>query len=157
LLRKLWQLALLTLHALQEIVRDVKDPPSHKSYTYPVEYAATDDYGEILHDVFGDYDREAGILEGRLTPGQGTDYPGELGPDDHSGLLTSTQPQPATELEDVCLERAVYESATEEYEDAPGFIDPMDGLEEGADDQEEASENSDATENEPTQTSNGHA
>ena len=33
----------------------------------------------MTHDVFED---EAGILEGRLTPGQGTDYLGELGPED---------------------------------------------------------------------------
>eukprot|EP00045_Choanoeca_perplexa_P015624 m.199160 g.199160 ORF g.199160 m.199160 type:complete len:732 (-) comp17043_c0_seq39:84-2279(-) len=124
-------------YVMTEIVRDVKEPPPQKSYTYPVEYAVTNDYGEILNDVFEDYDREAGILEGRLTPGQGTDYPGELGPDDHSGLLTSTEPQPPTEPETQTLERAVYESATEEYEDPPGFVDPMDREESEEDDEDE--------------------
>jgi hypothetical protein len=118
----------------------------------------TNDYGEILDNVFEDYDREAGILEGRLTPGQGTDYPGELGPEDHSGLLTSTQPQPPTEPESMCLDRAVYESATEEYEDPSGFVDPMDRVDEdddGDEDAESVLENGDAAENGAE--TNGHA
>jgi hypothetical protein len=122
---------------LQEIKRDIKDPPQRKPYTFPTEYAATQPYEILLQDVQPAWTRETGILTGKLTPGVGTDFPGDVGAEDHSGLLTTTRNKPVPPEEGRCLTRAVYESSAEEYEDPPGFVDPLDRTEDDEDAAEE--------------------
>ncbi|EGD72373.1 hypothetical protein PTSG_00393 [Salpingoeca rosetta] len=113
-------------YVMQEIKRDTKEAPPHKAYTYPQDYAATPAYGAVLENVKPDWTREEGIMEGQVKPGRGTDFAGEKGDEDHSGVLTSTLPKPLEAPEQQRLDRAVYESDAGEYEDPEGFVDPID-------------------------------
>lgn len=124
----------------QEVRRDNVTPPPHKSYVYPTEYAATDAYGSLLADVQPVWQREDAINQGTLTPGKGPDFPGEPGPDDTSGLLTTTQEQPYSEDEKHKLVRALYQSDVGEYSDPEGFVDPMDAIDEDDEEEEEEAE-----------------
>ena len=113
-------------YVMQEIQRDTKEAPPHKTYTYPQEYDATPEYSEILKATASDWTREAGINAGTVKPGRKTDFPDELGAEDHSGVLTTTLPKPLAAPEATRLERAVYESDSGEYSDPEGFVDPVD-------------------------------
>jgi phage host-nuclease inhibitor protein Gam len=124
----------------KEIKRDTQTPPPHKEYVYPEEYAATDAYGSILSDIPEVWQREDGINKGAIVPGKGPDFPGEPGPDDESGLLTSTKEQPHSPEEQHQLDRAMYQSEAGEYSDPEGFVDPLDRVDEDEEDEEEGDE-----------------
>lgn len=103
-------------YVVQDIVRDTQQSPAKKGYTYPHEYAATDPYADILADVPDDWSREVNILEGKSDQGRGTDYPGELGADDGSGLLESTADKPRAVDKAKVIDEAAYMSSPEDYE-----------------------------------------
>lgn len=113
-------------YVMQEIERDTKDSPVHKTYSYPQDYAKTPEYASLLSDNKDGWTREVGIVEGNVKPGRGTDYPGLKGAADKSGLLTSTLPKPLAPPEQHRLDRAQYDSDMGEYSDPEGFVDPMD-------------------------------
>lgn len=113
----------------------MQEPPPQKTYTYPTEYASTAAYEELLREQSTEWSRETGILNGRMSAGVGTDYPGDRGSEDRSGLLTTTVEKASTVEEAHVLDRAIYESCAEEYEDPDGFVDPIDRLSEHDTDQ----------------------
>eukprot|EP00055_Hartaetosiga_balthica_P011863 m.55546 g.55546 ORF g.55546 m.55546 type:complete len:1149 (+) comp7756_c1_seq3:30-3476(+) len=122
-------------YVLQEIKRDIDDPPSRKEYVYPTKYKHTDKYENILTDVTDEWTREASVNKGSLAPGKGVDFPGERGKLDNSGLLTSTVEQPPEPTDQLQLDRAAYDSDADEYSDPEGFVDPMDREPDESDDE----------------------
>ena len=131
-------------YVMQEIKRDPKENPQRKDYVYPTEYAKTDEYATILQDVSAEYDREANIRDGKLQPGKGPDYPGELGPQDLSGIIENTAPRPAAPEAQEALGKAAAESddnySSEEEEDAPTLDTPVSPLGKHASAEDESEE-----------------
>jgi hypothetical protein len=77
----------------QEITRDFEPLPSKKQVVYPTKYASTPAYSEVLADQAPVWTREEGLLTGALAPGKPVDYPGEKGPEDWSGILSTKAPE----------------------------------------------------------------
>lgn len=102
-------------YVMQEIKRDPKDPARRKEYVYPKEYKATADYAVVLKDTPADWTREVEVRDGKTAAGQGPDYPGERGPADTSGLLTTTKAKPLQQPDQEALDAAARESDTGEY------------------------------------------
>lgn len=103
-------------YVVQDIVRDTQAAPVKKGVTYPHEFHATDPYATILADLPDEWGREAKILSGDLEEGKGTDFSGELGKDDPSGLLESTGDKPVSEEKMQYLTDAAAMSSPEDYE-----------------------------------------
>eukprot|EP00048_Salpingoeca_helianthica_P015751 m.228427 g.228427 ORF g.228427 m.228427 type:complete len:1144 (+) comp17477_c0_seq1:140-3571(+) len=102
-------------YVMQEIKRDINQPIKKKEYTYPRKYAATAEYASLLTDVAPDWTREVAVRDGRAAAGQGTDYPGQKGADDVSGLLTTTKHKPLQPQDQTALDTAARESDGGEY------------------------------------------
>lgn len=101
---------------VQDIVRDTQPSPPKKGYTYPHEFTATDPYAQILADVPDDWNREVRIIDGKADQGKGTDYEGNLGNDDVSGLMQSTADQPLLPEKAAIIDDAAAMSDPEDYE-----------------------------------------
>eukprot|EP00047_Mylnosiga_fluctuans_P020491 m.92966 g.92966 ORF g.92966 m.92966 type:complete len:1128 (-) comp8525_c1_seq1:83-3466(-) len=102
-------------YVMQEIKRDPKEPAKRKEYVYPTAYQATEAYPALLQDVAADWKREEQIRDGKIAAGEGPDFPGKRGPEDHSGLLTSTKPKPMQPQDQQALDTAARESDAGEY------------------------------------------
>lgn len=103
-------------YVMQQIKRDTKSSPPEKEYDYPVDYQETDPYAAILNDLPVEWAREDGIRNGNVIPGKGPDFPGELGPEDSSGVYSETVTKPLAEDDASKIEDAARASDTEEYE-----------------------------------------
>ena len=103
-------------YVVQEIVRDTQAPAAKKGYTFPHEFQATDPYVKVLSDLPDDWGREAKIIAGSSEEGKGTDYIGELGEDDPSGLLESTADKELPADKHQILADAANMSSPEDYE-----------------------------------------
>ena len=123
---------------MQEIKRDTIAPPPHKSYPHPTEYKATDPYEVVLKDLPTEWTREVQVRDGKVTPGKGPDFPGELGAEDLSGIILATQPKPAPAADAAVTTDAAHVSEPEDYEtDREGPADDEDDEDQlaGADDE----------------------
>ena len=103
------------VYASEEVRRDVGVPPPQKSYSYPTEYKATAPYEQVLRAQSAEWSREADLNAGKVSPGKVTDYPGELGLDDESGIYSATVFREVEE-ERARVAEASAESDPEEYE-----------------------------------------
>lgn len=101
--------------AVEELQQDLGVPPSGKKYSYPIEFTSTAPYGQVLHAQMAEWSREADLNSGKINPGKLTDYPGELGLDDESGIYAATASR-EVEDEHVRVAEAAADSDPEEYE-----------------------------------------
>jgi hypothetical protein len=123
-------------YVMQDITRDLEALPSKQVYRYPTEYAATQAYGTILANLRDDFQREDGINRGELAPGQPVDYSGQKGPEDWSGLLTSTKSKPLEQIEQSLMDETTHESDAEVYstvDDGPDDEETVEEDDEAAD------------------------
>ena len=105
--------AATTHYVKQEIKRDTKPLPPKKPYTYPTQYASTPAYEKILSTDSVAWQREHGINTKAINPGKPTDFPGEKGSEDLSGIIAATAPKPLPANDAAAYSKATAESEPE--------------------------------------------
>jgi kinesin family protein 11 len=106
--------------------RDTQDPPGRKEYGFPQTFEKTPAYTTILSETPSAWSREARIEAGAAEPGQGIDYPGEMGAEDRSGVLEESGDveRHAADHSDA-MEDAARDSDEEEYQgEAEELMEP---------------------------------
>eukprot|EP00039_Didymoeca_costata_P004849 m.76581 g.76581 ORF g.76581 m.76581 type:complete len:888 (+) comp12565_c0_seq2:258-2921(+) len=101
----------------EEFKRDAAEEIKRKQYDHPHKFDATAEYAVILADNKVGWSIENDINQGVLEPGLKTDYPGEKGPQDVSGIIEETREIQVSADDSTQLERAARESEAEEYSD----------------------------------------
>jgi len=96
--------------------RDMQEPPAKARYTYPATLTKTPAYATILAATPAAWKGETNIMTNVTAPGVGTDYPGEMGPEDSSGLEESAGPLRVSVEQADAIEAAARDSDAEEYE-----------------------------------------
>eukprot|EP00051_Salpingoeca_urceolata_P015027 m.192395 g.192395 ORF g.192395 m.192395 type:complete len:1106 (+) comp18268_c0_seq2:330-3647(+) len=106
-------------YVTKDLQRDVQDNPVPANHVYPTDYRTTEAYERILRDTEVAWEREVAINQRQAKPGKGIDFPGDLGPEDSSGLLTTTLPKAPPPTEQQALDTAARDSDADEYDDDP--------------------------------------